>query len=80
MMTKFESYPFLEIARTYDVDYGDVLRYADLAADWIRDVSVRKQETMDLALKIGTPAAYAVIAMIKKPVHERRGTPRAAQA
>lgn len=32
MMTKFKSYPFLEIARTEGVGYGDVLSYADLVA------------------------------------------------
>jgi hypothetical protein len=57
MMTKFESYPFLEIARTYDVDYGDVLALCRSRSRRLdrNEMSARvNSETMDLAEKIGT--------------------------
>jgi hypothetical protein len=80
MLTKFESYPFLEIARTYNVDYGDVLNFAVLVAEWHRNERHRARETFALSEKLGRDAALAVQAMVRKPVHERRGTPRATQA
>jgi hypothetical protein len=66
------SYPFLEIARSHDVDYGDVLLYAEWVKNRPASGPLRiPDEIVGIVRRLRSEVLNAVGKMMSRPIGDR---------